>query len=390
MLHRYVTRKSAGWLAVGIFLGMMVGCQTPGAGNLSPVTDASGGRGAVVSFITPANSFDLKDDATAAVKYRVISDSEATIRLLLDADSTPDNGNEMDLGPARTVAGGSVSDEAELIAGRYPYGNYWIRANVRNAAGSSSFLAPGTVRIVSATGETGSDPVAEGIAGLQVVLDTGAPAAVDGRVPFVLFWHVLDVRDNLAPRAIMPIVLTEPIELHRLQAYGYGQSSPSYRRVDIYSGTDENTPGTLIHRSDATVSSKFSGAWSTMALSEPVILQPGKYGVSYHSEYEFMEWTAANAPNGSDYLWVSYNHESPFRRVGVGDFGFAPNMAIRLLGKPLSKTSAARTAAADVPAPKLDLKYRVGDEAAMQPHPEDSEEALPLHTSWREVLPAAK
>ncbi|MCK6483207.1 MAG: hypothetical protein HUU22_13375 [Phycisphaerae bacterium] len=384
--------------AVGVFataVAMLVlagGCQTPvtvqppvdGGGN-PPVGDATQ---PIVNFTSPTESADVNDLQQIMVKYRVISQRPTTVKLLLDTDTNPGNMNEMDLAPIRSYSQPNPTDEVPLVAARYPYGSYWIRAIVSDGQHEETYLASGTVRIVPSSLNPGEDPGTTDLAGLEIVYTSGEPVTVNGKIPFADLWWELDPLDNLAPRVIMPIEVTEPIQISRMQAFTYGRTDVMPRRFEIYQGTDENSEGTLIHQFNEDKTSHFGGKWVTMTLSPPVTLQPGKYGISYHSRFEFTERVAGNSPIGAGFVWVSPVGGAPFAKLDAEVFGFTPNFAIRLLGKHLNSSSARAKEPTVLPkAPRL--VYRNGDERAVfAPHEDELMELLPqYHVSWREVLP---
>ncbi|MEE8170424.1 MAG: hypothetical protein V3T70_07745, partial [Phycisphaerae bacterium] len=173
----------------------------------------------------------------------------------------------------------------------------------------------------------------------------------------------------------------------QVHAFGYGRTEVMPRRVDIYAGTDASGKGALIRRIDAENSSQFGGKWSPIILDEPLTLTPGTYGIAYHSRFEFTQWVAGNSPNGAGYVWVSAFDETPFVKADETDFGFTPNLAIRLFGKfTADRNGAARSRVAAEPADDIRLIYRNGDESAsFAPHPDDDAEQMPLHINWRDV-----
>jgi hypothetical protein len=372
---------------------MLTGCQ-PGANNgvnLGGDTTIPGDNnaGPIVNFITPRQSFDIADDEEKTVQYRVTAAGPTSVKIFLDVDLNVDNGNEMDLSPLRQLADADATDEVPLVASRYPYGTYWVRAVVDDGTTQSSFIAPGNVRIIPSDLSDGEDPTDVDLTGLQIVYDSGEPVPVNGQVPFADLWHELDVLDNLAPRVITPIEITEKVEIHMIRAFTFGHSDPTPRRVDIYKGTNQDGPGELIHRVDVSTATRFAGKWTAIRLDEPITLEPGQYGISYHARFEFTERVAANAPNGEGYVWVSAFGAAPFVKAGAEAFGFDPNFAIRVLGKYESaKADSARTRVPPVLPDTQRLIYRSGAERVVFNADEDvTRELNPLHVVWREVTP---
>lgn len=369
------------------FIAALVGCQAGQTPSLTQTGGPSAGpEQPIVNFSTPLQSFDLSDSGSTPIRFKVLSRNPATVKLVLDSNLDPSNGDEMDLSPVRSYDQSGAQDEITLDAHRYPFGTYWIRATIDDGQQRASYLAPGTVRIVSSSGDTGEDPNDAGLTGLIVLHDAGKPQLVDGRVPFIDLWHVLDVLDNLSPRVIVPIQINEPVELHKLQAFGYGQPLALNRRVELYKGTDANGIGTMIHQQDVKLESRFAGKWSTITFDPPLRLEPGAYGVSYHSEIEFTEWMAANCPNGAGYVWMSAFGAAPYAKLDSAAFGFAPNFALRLLGKPLDPKSPSARERPATPPTDVRLMYRNEDERLATTHADDPDvETWPIHVNWRQV-----
>ena len=336
--------------AVALGLATLVGCEqtpviptTPTADNgvTVPGGTATSETGPIVRFTSPNGTTSVRDDQVASLEFSVDTATDATVALFLDTDADNENGNEIDLAAGLVFPTGVTSASQDLIAGFFPYGAYIVKARATDGTRTNFFSAPGIVNVVPGGGGAGTDEGLGGLTGLQLLHDSGKPQAINQRVPFIDTWHVIDVADNLAPRMVVPIEFNQDVELHRLQFYVFGMDEPRSKRLEIYSGTDENTVGERILQLDVqNHDSRRNGWWNNVALPEPLALPAGKYGVSYHAALEFSEHWAGNAPNGPGFVWVSPVQTAVFSRGGAAEFGFSPNFGMRVIGKFTGKGAA--------------------------------------------------
>ncbi len=328
----------------------LAGCdpdQNVGPGGENPsVAPVAGGTatlesGPIVRFDAPSQSTTYFDTQIGSIQYSVDTATAATVALYLDLDATNDNGNEIDLAAGLSFEPGVTSSSHELVAGFYPYGTYFVKARVTDGTTTNYYNAGGLVNIVASGSGFGSDEGLDPVAGLQLLHDSGKPRSVNRRIPFVDTWHVIDVLDNLAPRMVVPIEFTTDVEIHRLQFYVFGIDQPGQKRVEIYRGTDENTVGEMIHRIDVDNHlSRRNGWWNTVIPDSPIVLEAGRYGVSFHAALEFTEHWAGNAPEGFGFAWASPVQSVAYTKVGAENFGFTPNFGIRVIGKFTGKNAA--------------------------------------------------
>jgi hypothetical protein len=331
----------------GVMVALSIGCNQQGLTHLLVPDPAGGHNGQInpgIRFNWPAANARINDNEFGTIEYEVVTDRPMIARLVLDVDGDPSNGNEIDIASNRTFEAPGGSDRIEFIAGWYPYGDYFLRATLFDGETQYHASAPAVVSI-QPSGNTNTDgAVPQDVAGLQMIYFSGASDTVDGRAPFVDTWHVLDVLDNLSPRFVMPFELDREVEVHRFQFFVFGRIHEMQKRLEIWQGTDENSPGTLLHQQNVTNASYLFGGWNNITVNPPITLAPGKYGVSYHAQYEFTDHWAANAPVGPGFVWLRANDESPYLRYTAADFGFVPNFTVRILGRFVGGDARAPTA----------------------------------------------
>jgi hypothetical protein len=220
-----------------------------------------------------------------------------------------------------------------------------------------------------------------------LLYDSGAPADVNGNVPFMDMWRVLDPADNLCVRVITPITLDRPASIEQFAVYAFNPKDPADKVIEVYSGTNRQSPGTLLKSMTFTEHQGVTQGWTRFQLSEPLVLAPGKYGIAFHAAYEFHSYWAGNAPRGDGYAWVRLNDTNSWTRAGAGDFGFTPNFAVRIYGnaisdhtqRPPSKpgSPAAQEPDTNVPENPANYEYRPGTSTAS------------FHVVWRKVAAPA-
>lgn len=379
---------------------ILVGCDqspvatTPSAG--SPETVAGGTAtsetGPIVRFANPNGTVNLRDDQIGTLDYTVDTATEATVALFLDSDADNSNGNEIDLAAGLTYSPGVTSASHDLVAGFFPYGTYFVKARALDGAHTNYYRAPGIVNVTPGGGGAGSDEGLSGFTGLQLLHDSGKPQAINSRVPFVDTWYVIDVLDNLAPRMVVPVEFNQDVELHHLQFYVFGLDQPSEKRLEVYSGTDENAVGERILQLDIPDDvSRRNGWWNDVALPEPLSLPAGRYGFSFHAATEFTEHWAGNAPVGPGYVWVSPVPTVDFVKGGVDEFGFSPNFGIRLIGRFTGKGAASaranlpdrRVEVAEVSLAEQETRDLIEDPTVYRYNRDKVKDRRGFHVVWR-------
>jgi hypothetical protein len=221
-----------------------------------------------------------------------------------------------------------------------------------------------------------------------LVYDSGEPALrADGYVPFMDMWRVLDPLDNLCVRVITPITLDKPVQVQDLAFYSFNPKDPADKIVDIYQGTDEQSPGTLLKSVAFTDHEGVTQGWARFHLTETLQLPPGKYGIAFHASHEFHSYWAGNAPRGAGYAWVRLNDTNAWVRAGADDFCFTPNFAVRLFGAAIdTHTRGAR--AKSLPPAVQDVDTNVpGNPPHHEYQPGTSQAAF--HVVWRQVASQA-
>lgn len=388
--------RSAVAVACLFALGAIIGCQqTPS--ETTPTTEtvtvpggtATADTGPIVRFTSPTNTLTVRDDQVRDIGFSVDAATDATVALFLDPDNDAANGNELDLAAGLQFPAGVTTSSQDLVAGFFPYGTYFVRAQATDGTKNNVFNAPGIVNIVAGDGAFGTDDGLDTTAGLQLLYDSGKPQAVSRRIPFVDTWHVVDVLDNLSPRIVVPIQFTSDVEIHRIQFYVFGIDEPRDKRVDIFRGTDQTTVGEQIQQLEVTNhDSRRNGWWNTVTPPSPIALPAGSYGFSYHAALEFTEHWAGNAPVGAGFAWMSSVQGAPFAKATTDEFGFVPNFGIRIIGRFMGKSAGgARARLPDRRAEAAEVARSADTEGAFIDDPKfyryDREKRGAIHVVWR-------
>ncbi len=387
-------------------LGVLAGCGQESV--TAPVPSPDGPGGPAGSALPPGIRFDwpsgvtlVPDESVQSIRYAVTTDRPLTARVQLDPDTTPGNGNEIELA-TRSFAAGGGNDQVDLTAGWYPYGNYIVRVVLSDGARTYPYTAFGLVTIAP-IGERSADP----FAGLRLLATSGQPTPVEvaaqsgdvpisggvgptmRRMPFVDTWHVLDPFDNLAPRFIAPLEFAEAVEIHRLQFFVFGRRDVAQKRIEIYGDTTDASPGTLLHQLDIPSASFAGGGWNSMMLDPPLRLAAGRYGVSFHARFEFTDHWGGNAPQGPGYVWVSAFGGAPFRKLTAEQLGFGANFSIRAMGRVDDRGKSAAAHRIKIPVGKVPVvtgfeRPKITDDKTHYGY-EDDDEENPVHVVWRET-----
>ena len=142
----------------------------------------------------------------------------------------------------------------------------------------------------------------------------------------------------------MPITLERQTQVREFAMYAFNPKDPADKRIEIYSGTDANSPGTLLKTIVFPNHSDVRQGWTRFVLDQPLNLPAGSYGIAYHADYEFHSYWAGNAPNGAGFAWARPNDTIDWFKGGPDDFGFVPNFGLRIYG--LTATQGAPNGAA--------------------------------------------
>ncbi|MCG3128634.1 MAG: hypothetical protein CHACPFDD_03523 [Phycisphaerae bacterium] len=175
----------------------------------------------------------------------------------------------------------------------------------------------------------------------ELVYDSGNPVPGAGdEVMLASVWRVLDPLDNLSVNVVRPFELSEATAVSAFSFYAFNPKDPATKVVDLYVGTNTETPGTLLYSFDFTDHSGTREGWTTLILEQPVFLEAGSYGVSFRGHFEFQSYWAVGAPNGPGYAWVRLRDSADWVRATREDYGFVPNFALRVYSSyDLSNTS---------------------------------------------------
>lgn len=176
----------------------------------------------------------------------------------------------------------------------------------------------------------------------QLLFDSGNPMvhqdSEDPDYHFIQFidtWHVIDVLDDLGPQFVAPIAFDYPVEITRFEFYLHTPRLYGTKRLDLYTGTSENTVGTHAYRFDFVNHPRGGTGWQSFTLPTPVAVPSGMIGVSIHSEMEFNVYWAPDAEHGAAYAWGRRTHDYAWDRIDVQPgSALSGSMTIRVYGRP--------------------------------------------------------
>src|SRR5262249_2656720 len=149
--------KRAFGAVTSIILGFwaLAGCNvnpmpdgTIGGSDNNNAGDSQSTVAPAIHFDSPSDNTTVPDNATLSIKYTVTTSRAMTSTVSLDPDGTPDNGNEVVVASDRNIDPQNGSDQVDLVAGRYPYGKYFVRVKLTDGTNTYDYSSLSTVNVV--------------------------------------------------------------------------------------------------------------------------------------------------------------------------------------------------------------------------------------------------